>query len=68
MTYNVFTEQDHLDAMDVLDTFTAHSWFRGNRFNAWNEGRIAWQAFISELPAERAIDLAGRFLNGGAPT
>jgi len=64
MTYNVFTDQEHLEALDALDTAEAHAWYAGHRLNAWNGDRADWQALIAKLPAERAVDLAAHFANG----
>jgi len=55
------SEDAYYDAMEALDTFEGHAWQRGNRFNAWNEGRIAWQAWLSEQPAEEIIAMAIEF-------
>jgi len=51
-------EELYYDAMQALDCFAAHAWYRGNRFNAWNEGRIAWQAWLSDQPADEILGLA----------
>jgi len=50
-------EELYYDALQTLDTYQAHAWMSGT-FGAWSEGRIAWQLWLTDQPADEILGLA----------